>query len=472
MAHQNPLRRRPGAALSFGAALALAASVDAQPSGAAERTEPGAGAWQTWVLSSGSQFRLPPPPDAAATQTEIVRLREMVPARDVEARERIAWWNAAAPSYRWNQIALDEAIRAGLPANIASRRLALLHTAIDDAMVAAWDSKYAHNRPRPSGTDPTLQTVVAAPASPSYPDEHAVAAAVAAAVLSAVFPQRAVEFARLAEEAGRMRLVAGVAFPSDVTAGTELGRQVAAAALERGARDRSDQPWTGSVPATAGLWNGTNPILPQAATWMPWLMTSPSEFRPAAPAAHGSPERAAELARVRTFERTPRTNASAFFWEVAVGGLRNYEYWNLQAGRLLMEYGQAANAPRAARAYAMLNAAFHDAGVACWDAKYTYWTIRPFQLDPEFRTLFPTPNHPSYPAAHSCYSMTSALVLAHLFPGDAAALTALGRESGDSRVWAGIHYPSDVAAGQQIAERVAGRAVERARADGATRTAP
>lgn len=67
--------------------------------------------------------------------------------------------------------------------------------------------------------------------------------------------------------------------------------------------------------------------------------------------------------------------------------------------------------------------------------------------------------------------MTSALVLAHLFPRDAAALTALGRESGESRVWAGIHYPSDVAAGRRIAEQVAGRAIERARADGAERAA-
>ena len=86
----------------------------------------------------------------------------------------------------------------------------------------------------------------------------------------------------------------------------------------------------------------------------------------------------------------------------------------------------------------------------------------PFQLDPEFRTTFPTPNHPSYPAAHACYSTASAVVLARLFPADAASLAALARESGESRVWAGIHYPSDVAAGQQLGRNVAARAVERA----------
>jgi membrane-associated phospholipid phosphatase len=197
------------------------------------------------------------------------------------------------------------------------------------------------------------------------------------------------------------------------------------------------------------------------------MMASPDEFRPPPPPAHDSPEGQAEMAALRAFQRTPRSNAAALFWEVAVGGLRNFEYWNLQAGRLLLEYGEGADAPRAARVYALLNAAFYDAGIACWDAKYAYWRIRPVQLDPDFRTVFPTPNHPAYPAAHACYSMTSALVLSHLFPRDAAALAALGRVSGESRVWAGIHYPSDVAAGQAIAERVAARAVARARADGA-----
>lgn len=470
-----PLKRTRvavGAALLVGSALVLIGVATAQPSGTAEHTEPDAGAWRTWVLASGGQFRLPPPPDAAATRVEIERLRGMEASRDAGTLDRIAWWDAAAPSYRWSQIALDETLRAGLNANVASRRLALLHTALADAMIAAWDSKHAHARPRPAVADPTLRTAVPTPSSPSYPDEHAVAGAVAAAVLGEVFPQRAAEFARLAEEEGRMRLLAGVAFPSDVEAGAGLGRRVAAAALERGRRDRSDQPWTGSVPTEPGLWNGSNPVLPQAASWTPWLLASPDEFRPSPPPAHDSPERAAEMAVLKAFERTPRTNATALFWEAAVGGLRNFEYWNLQAGRLLLEYGQAADAPRAARAYALLNAAFYDAGVACWDAKYAYWTIRPFQLDPEFRPVFPTPNHPSYPAAHACFSMTSALVLAHLFPRDTTALAALGRESGDSRVWAGIHYPSDIAAGRQLAERVAGRAIERARADGAERAAP
>jgi len=64
----------------------------------------------------------------------------------------------------------------------------------------------------------------------------------------------------------------------------------------------------------------------------------------------------------------------------------------------------------------------------CWDAKYTYWAIRPFMLG--VTPLFATPNHPSHPAAHGCYSGSISAVLAYLFPHDAIDLNALGNEAG------------------------------------------
>ena len=51
----------------------------------APQTEPGAGAWQTWVIESGSQFRPAAPPDEAATAAEIEQLLAMAAA----SRE---WW--------------------------------------------------------------------------------------------------------------------------------------------------------------------------------------------------------------------------------------------------------------------------------------------------------------------------------------------------------------------------------------------
>ena len=99
---------------------------------------------------------------------------------------------------------------------------------------------------------------------------------------------------------------------------------------------------------------------------------------------------------------------------------------------------------------------------ACWDAKYAYWYIRPPQLDAELKSLFPPPNHPSYPAAHGCYSTAAATVLAGVFPQDRERLLALGKEAAEARIWAGIHYRFDIDAGQEIGRKVGEKALERA----------
>jgi len=449
--------------MAFACAIALVATMAVAQ--AAEQIEPNAGSWKTWVISSGRHFRAPAPPNDG--NAEIAALKTLATQRDAKAMDVIAYWDVGPPSYRWQQIALDEVMRGTLPWQWAVRDLALMHSAIYDAMVAAWDSKYAYNRKRPSEADASLAAALPNPHSPSYPAEHAVAAGAAAAVLSYLFPDRAAYFAEKAEEAGRSRLLAGVQYPSDVSAGLELGHKVAVLVIERGKADGSDVKWTGTVPAGPGKWNGTNPILPQMAIWKTWVLDQPSEFRSPPPPAYDSPEKAAELAEIKSFPRTPKTNSAAYFWEYAVGGLRGHQYWGEQIGRLALEYRLGDDPPLAARAYALHDIAVLDAGIGCWDGKYTYWAIRPFQLDPEVKPLFPTPNHPSYPAAHGCFSMAQAGILGYLFPRDAAALAALAEEAAESRVWAGIHYRSDIVAGAALGRAVAGKVIARAQNDGA-----
>jgi len=454
-------------ALSFALAV-VAGLLLAVPAAAlaAEQIEPNAGSWKTWMISSGHDFRVPPPPGDADAKAEIAELKDLTNKRDPATKDVIAYWDVGPPSYRWQQLALDEALRNNLNWQWAIRNFALMHVAIYDAMIAAWDSKYAYNRKRPSEIDASLATVVPNPRSPSYPAEHAVTAGAAAAVLSYLFPDRASFFAAKAEEAGRSRVLAGVQYPSDASAGLELGRKVAALVIARGKADGSDAKWTGSVPTGSDKWTGTNPILPQMANWKTWVLTSPSELRSPPPPAYNSPDKAAELAEIKNFERTPKTNSAAFFWEYAVGGLRGHQYWADQIGRLVLEYRVDADPPLAARAYALQNITAIDAGIACWDGKYTYWAIRPFQLDHDVKPLFPTPNHPSYPAAHGCLSTAEADILGYLFPRDAAALDALAGEAAESRVWAGIHYRSDIVAGRALGHAVANKVIARARLDG------
>ena len=151
-----------------------------------------------------------------------------------------------------------------------------------------------------------------------------------------------------------------------------------------------------------------------------------------------------------------------------MGGLRNFWLWHEEISKKLFEYRLDQNPPGAARVAALTWIAYYDSTVACFDAKYAYWGIRPFQLDSDFQPLFHTPNHPSYPAAHACVNRGAAEMLGYLFPADAARLTAMADTAGESRLWAGIHFRSDITAGDALGRAVAGKVIEHAQADGSS----
>ena len=429
--------------------------------------EPHAGAWKTWVLSSPNQFRPGAPPrDSATVTAELKTLHDLAPGRNARTRMQMEFWNAGGPLYRWDRIALDESLSHLLNNNRGSRMLALVSVAMYDAIIAAWDAKYAYNRTRPSIADPTLTTAVPVPRSPSYPSEHAVVAGAASAVLAYLFPDDAARLNSLAVEDGHAQYLAGIQYPSDVTTGLELGRRVAALVIERAKGDGSDAVFKGQIPTGPGYWKGTDPIEPMMGTWRTWVLRSGSLFRPGPPPAYDSEQTKADLTEIKGFPRTAKSNDAAMFWQFAVAGTRGYYWWHEHVGEQIALHSLDNDPPRAARAYALQSVTQYDAVVACWDAKYTYWRIRPPQLDPDVKTLFPTPNHPSYPAAHSCQSGANAVILSYLFPSEAARFTALAQQAGESRIWAGIHYRSDVVAGFELARKVAEAVIERGRVDG------
>lgn len=443
--------------------LALGPMATAQNN--AQQIEPRAGKWQTWLLKNGSELRPPAPPDKAATEQELKDLQKLPKQPDAKTLAQITYWDAGSPSYRWQDLALVS--MGKFPALSspprAMRMLALMNTAIADAMIAAWDAKYAYNRPRPSQADAKIAVAVAVPNSPSYPSEHAVAAGAASAVLSYIYPEDAKLFEALAQQAGQSRVLAGVQYPSDVTAGLALGKAVAAKAIERAKADGSDAKWTGSIPTGPGAWVGENPLEPLAGTWKPWVLKSGDQFRPAAPPAFDSPEKLADLAEIKAFTRTFASNAKSMFWQTADG---IHVIWTNNVHQRLFEYHLYQNPPRAARAYALLSVTRYDALIGCWDAKYAYWAIRPSQLDKAVVPLFPPPPHPSYPAAHGCLSTAAAQMLGYLFPNEAKFIMGKADEAGQSRIWAGIHYRSDVVAGNKLGIQVADLVIDRAKKDG------
>jgi hypothetical protein len=53
-----------------------------------------------------------------------------------------------------------------------------------------------------------------------------------------------------------------------------------------------------------------------------------------------------------------------------------------------------------------------------------------------------------------------------LFPSRADFIRAVGKEAGNSRIWAGIHYQIDLDAGNQLGTSVAQKFIARANSDG------
>lgn len=460
------MRLQTGLLLQTVFALPLAAQT-----AALNQVEPTAGTWKTWAISSGKEFRVPPPPNAAGTTAELAWLKTFTQVRDSRTDDQIRFWNAGPPSYRWVDVVssrLLDLTQTPIGA-FPNRAYAYVGIAVYDAVIAAWDSKYAYNRKRPSEQDPTIATRIAAPRSPSYPSDYAATAFAAADVLSYFNPNEAATFKSMAEEAARSRVLAGVEFPSDYEAGMELGHRVAEKVIALAMTDGSNVPWTGTIPTGPCRWTGTNPANVAMPAWKPIVLTSTSEFRPPPPPSCDDPVFQADLAMVRSYPRainnnaTFQTNAKAFFWQ-SPSGLFPWAYTYLN--RWILEDGLADNPPRAARAYALLGIASYDAFLASQDGKFTYWLPRPAQADTSLVPLFPAPNFPAYPSNHATLSGVRAEILAYLFPTHADEIRAVAKEAADSRVWAGIHYDMDLRSGEELGTKVARKVIDVASKDG------
>ena len=420
--------------------------------GQADQIEPNAGFWRTWVISSGRDFQAPPPPGDADTRAELKTMADLMSHNDAQTLEQIRYWDAGAPAYRWLDLINSRAL-AGTPTTAYPHRVyTYVALAIYDATIATWASKYSYNRARPSEFLHNLDTLLPVPNSPSYPSEHAAAAQAAASVLAYFLPAEAQTFQKMAEQAGWSRVLAGLQYPSDYQAGLDLGRRVAEHVIDKAKADGSDAVWSGTVPTGPCKWIGTNPGNVTAVNWAPLLLTSASQFRPDLPPACDSEDVQAQAKTVREFQRTFVTNYKAFYWQ-SPEGLQTWPY--RYADKWMFEDHLDLNPPRAARAYALIAASLYDAFIASQDGKFAYWYLRPHQLDKGITPLFPVPNFPSYPSNHSTFSATRSEILAYLFPSRAAFIRGVGREAGLSRIWAGIHYPMDDAAGAKLGTSVA-----------------
>ncbi|SFC78074.1 acid phosphatase (class A) [Polaromonas sp. OV174] len=80
---------------------------------------------------------------------------------------------------------------------------------------------------------------------------------------------------------------------------------------------------------------------------------------------------------------------------------------------------------------------------------------RPPIADKRIQPVTRYANGGSYPSGHATFSYLSAIVLAELVPEKRTQIFDRAREFGDNRVLGGVHYPSDIEAGRQLATLIA-----------------
>ncbi|HXY40998.1 MAG TPA: vanadium-dependent haloperoxidase [Vicinamibacteria bacterium] len=337
----------------------------------------------------------------------------------------------------WNQTLF----RSGLMTNpttsplVMTRVAAIFSAAVFDAVN---DGRYA--------------PIVVAPGLPAGASRRAAAVEAAYASLLALLPassypslktaldgRRTASLADITEDDGEAAVADGIAW------GHSVAQQVVAA--------RSTDGFTAPPPplpipvpflggTAVGEWRPTPPGFlpgagPQFAYMTPWVIPSPSQFRPGGPPSLTSARWAQDFNETKSMgsltsaSRTADQTVYAVFWNSTTAS----SLWNGVAVHLLDAASSARVPPhhdallRNARVLALLNLAIADAAIACWDAKYYYVAWRPVTAiplgdtdgnpatdpDPAWLPLLVTPNHPEYPSGHSTLSGAASAVLARVF---------------------------------------------------------
>src|SRR5690242_2974507 len=60
--------------------------------------------WKTWLLDNPQEITVPAPPNSAQSKAELQLLKQRISKVDAQKMKEIKYWDAGAPSYRWNQI--------------------------------------------------------------------------------------------------------------------------------------------------------------------------------------------------------------------------------------------------------------------------------------------------------------------------------------------------------------------------------
>ena len=474
-------------------------------------TEPTAGTWRMIEMTGPTQFAVATPSatNSVAYLAEVEAVKTAQSHLTADQRRAIEYWSGGGVM-RWNQILRELVARYNLPpapqagaypvpdaenpfgdpafpfANpvYAARAYSYVSVAQYDALKAAWYWKMQYNRLSPAKVDAGVQALMPITNLPSYPSEDAVLSGVTVEMLKSLFPAALQEITLKAAEQRNAAFWSGKATASDIAAGLALGKSVATVFLARAANDgmraAGGNPtiWKsladGATARGEIAWSSRDipprpPMLPLFGQVRSWMLT-PAQVvaeRPGPPPSTSSQAMKDQVAEVkRTVANLTREQlAIAHKWNDGPATYSPPGHWNDLALGYVRD--SKMSEVRAARVFALLNMALHDAGVGCWESKYFYFNPRPVQMDPSIKTVIGVPNFPSYTSGHSTFSAAGAAVLSMLFPDGAESFAQMRDEAGISRLYGGIHYRADIDSGKAHGLRIARYTLNFAQGDGA-----
>lgn len=198
------------------------------------------GAARTFLLTSGADYRAPPPPPFGSPQfqAQVRQVRTIADSRTNEQIRIAQYWENLTGSFAagaWNGVARSAMAARNFDEARTAHTLALMHMAGYDANIACHDSKYIYWVPRPTQADPQITLPIGVPNHPSYPSNHACISGAIGYVLDGMLPGTKGTYEAMARQASNSRLYAGIHYPMDLDAGFVIARKIADRALQVGA---------------------------------------------------------------------------------------------------------------------------------------------------------------------------------------------------------------------------------------------
>jgi hypothetical protein len=256
--------------------------------------------------------------------------------------------------------------------------------------------------------------------------------------------------------------------------GIRYGKRAAERIIELREDDGRFAPIVFNMPLAAGVWRPTPPALaPFFGPWLgqvePFVIDSPSQFRPGPPPAISSDLYVEEFEEVRDYgvnsgslRTAAQTQTALFFSDVGVGPL--------QAGLRDLVTRRVLDISDSARLFAAADLSMADAAIAVWDGKFHYGWWRPItairEADtdgnprtagvPGWTPLIGTPPYPDWPSGLCGVMGAASTALSQLNPDGRVDLKLTSVAAGvtrhydlaadiqhdaiDARVFSGIHF--------------------------------